>query len=303
MVLPSWKPSTIASIKRRAKKLKDEEGLAHARALDRAAQLAGFQNFTHARRAIADQHVQVAAPPPTPPDRWPILGRSGRVNSFLMERRVAWAAAVTSVSGGSSAQSTTWRGVSPILGALQPFMGESANHAHFPSGGGHDFLSVARSVEPSCIEFKVSSHIFYVAKPRSLTLERIEGHPAESFMMLELAPLEPSRIYKTDGESSDGLSDRARTRLSYNEPLVDLGGGRCADRAVWDASDNEDEPLPIDARVVHRLLHGTILLVTKGSLWNGGRYTYTGAHHYLGRVGVRALIEQALGRDGLPDVA
>lgn len=45
-------PSTIRGIKRLAKELKTADGLIHAKALDKAASLAGFENFAHARRRL-----------------------------------------------------------------------------------------------------------------------------------------------------------------------------------------------------------------------------------------------------------
>ncbi|WP_262273969.1 DUF5623 domain-containing protein [Pseudomonas aeruginosa] len=52
MVTFSTPPSTIDGIKRLAKAIKRESGLAHHAALEEAARKAGFQNFLHATRAI-----------------------------------------------------------------------------------------------------------------------------------------------------------------------------------------------------------------------------------------------------------
>lgn len=46
------RPSTLDGIKRLAKSLKTERGIQHARALDDAAQAAGFQNFRHASKVL-----------------------------------------------------------------------------------------------------------------------------------------------------------------------------------------------------------------------------------------------------------
>ncbi len=55
------RPSSLDGIKRLAKQLKGEHPL-HARALDAAAQAAGFQNFLHARNALGDASKQEPAP-------------------------------------------------------------------------------------------------------------------------------------------------------------------------------------------------------------------------------------------------
>ena len=51
----SIRPSTLDGIKRLATSLKAEQKIQHARALDLAAQAAGFQNYAHANRAL--QHA------------------------------------------------------------------------------------------------------------------------------------------------------------------------------------------------------------------------------------------------------
>ncbi len=48
------RPSTLDGIKRLAKSLKHERGIQHTRALDESARLAGFQNFRHASKALAN---------------------------------------------------------------------------------------------------------------------------------------------------------------------------------------------------------------------------------------------------------
>lgn len=50
---PPRKITTIDGLKRRAKRIKKAEGIQHSKALDKAAQEAGFSNFVHARRQLA----------------------------------------------------------------------------------------------------------------------------------------------------------------------------------------------------------------------------------------------------------
>lgn len=50
-------PSTMEGIKRLAKSLKREKNLSHAKALDAAAQAAGFQNLQHARNVLPKMRV------------------------------------------------------------------------------------------------------------------------------------------------------------------------------------------------------------------------------------------------------
>jgi len=54
--------TTLSSIKRRAKSIKRELQMQHARALDAAAQEAGFQNFRHAQNLLKQSHQTAAQP-------------------------------------------------------------------------------------------------------------------------------------------------------------------------------------------------------------------------------------------------
>lgn len=47
------KPKTLESIKRTAKRIKKEQLIAHSHALNVSAQLAGYQNYQHARKQLA----------------------------------------------------------------------------------------------------------------------------------------------------------------------------------------------------------------------------------------------------------
>lgn len=49
-------PSTIEGIKRLARSIKREQNLISARALDAAAQQAGFSNYRHAKRQLNEAH-------------------------------------------------------------------------------------------------------------------------------------------------------------------------------------------------------------------------------------------------------
>lgn len=55
------RPSTLDGIKRLAKSIKIERGIKHIRALDAAAQSAGFQNFKHASNVLKDGRDQLHA--------------------------------------------------------------------------------------------------------------------------------------------------------------------------------------------------------------------------------------------------
>lgn len=197
-----------------------------------------------------------------------------------------WASAIQSL-GIDHQASTTWSNVLSIEEALRPFVGKARNHAHFPTGGGQDFLSIRASREDRCLEAMTSERGAEVFKPRSLILEHFPYRPQESFLLLDLEPLAPTGVY-----------DRNRG----SEELVDVPGRGYLSREVWDRGylgydEYERElPIPEDARLVTRWLEGKILLVANGSLWNSTPATYDGRHNHMSATEIRQMIERALAR-------
>ena len=285
------RPSSIDGIKRHAKAIARETALQHARALDEAAKLAGFQNFAHARHALAAKSSAAEPPPP----------RGNARSAFHQRAREAWNAGVDTVNPDRRA-SVSWEGQAAIMAALRPFMGPSANHAHLPSGGGRDFLSADPSNEKGCIDFAVGDHSSYIARPKRLTLERIAQVPGESFLLLELDILRPSGVYPA--RVDDDHDDPVTARLRQFEEVLELAPGDYVDRGVWDDGhlgydENDDEiPLPDSARLIIRWLRGKILFVCKGSLWNGTPSTYDGRHNRMTVQEVREVIERSIAATG-----
>lgn len=199
-----------------------------------------------------------------------------------------WTRAIVGVAGDNPPATSTWRGLQSICGALQPFMAANRNHAHLPTGGGLDVLDAGLSVERGCLEFRVGERSAWVVKPKALTLEHIPASPIDSFLLLELARLEP---IEADEHSRDGM-----------EELLELKPGKYVERGVWDRGflrydeDGREVPLPTGCRLVTRWLEGKILIVAKGSLWNGTPATYDGEHNTMRSAEIREVIEQALAR-------
>jgi hypothetical protein len=218
------------------------------------------------------------------------------IDEFHERSRAAWDAAVANVSGPGAPATIVWRGRQEIMQALAPFMGNNYNHAHLPTGGGLDFLSVGPSAEPDCLEFMVSDRVIEIMKPRSLTLERIDS-AGNSFLLLELDELNPSGVYDTDTNETDG--DNADRADLSSEELLELAPADYVSRDVWDRGvlghdENGDEiAIPDDARLAVRWLKGKVLLVAKGSLWNGDPATYDGRHNGMTASEIRRIIERS----------
>jgi hypothetical protein len=283
------RPSTIDGIKRLAKRIKAAKGIQPATALDEAAKLAGFNNFAHAAHHLPNASVGASGAHENPP---PIEEtRPESRSDFHQKTRATWVTAINEVGGPASPSSMTWRGLDAIMAALTPFVGPAYSHAHLPTGGGMDFLTVAPSHERGCLEFEVSERMVYLMKPRALTLERIDLAPAESFLILELDELRPSGVYE---RRDDGRYERS------SEELVEIEAGEYLDREIWDRGfldideDGREVPIPRSARLMVRWFRGKVLIVVKGSLWNGTAATYDGRHNKMSAAQIREVIERSI---------
>lgn len=265
------RPSSLEGIKRLAKRIASEKTVKHTAALDEAAHVAGYQTFLHAKRSLSTRSG--AASPLIARKQSPMTSNE----DFLTRARSSWVDTVNKFASAGDV-TRTWDDIDDIVSVLTPFMGSNQNHAHFPTGGGFDFLSVRRSRERGCIEFQVFTGTAVVAKPQRLVLERLASDPAQSFLMLELGELAPA--IPRDEERDE------RIRLQRQEELLDLGGADYVERGSIDEEDRPD-----GARKVTRLFDGQIMLVTKGSIWNGTSQTYNGIHDTGTHSDVRSVIQ------------
>ncbi|MGO8036149.1 hypothetical protein [Rhizobium leguminosarum] len=199
-------------------------------------------------------------------------------NDFQTRSRALWVDTINQFAPDGDA-TLTWDNIDDIVRILTPFMGSNKNHSHFPTGGGFDFLSVRKSPERGCIEFRVFTGTAIIAKPHRLVLERLASDPAQSFLMLELAELPPSI------DRDEEIDDRIRRRRQ--EEVLDLGGADYVEHGSLD----EDE-MTETARNVVRLFNGQVMFVTKGSIWNGNSRFYNGIHDTGTHTEVRKLIQE-----------
>lgn len=293
------RPTSTIGIKRLAKRLKAQDQIPHSKALDVAARHAGFSNFMDAKRRLetaggtrgAASFSNERKDKPMP------------LSNFHRRAGIEWDRAIASVTGNKSASSYMWTSRADIIDALEPFMGESRNHAHLPTGGGMDFLSVRRSSEPGCIEFRVGRRTAYIAKPKRLTLEIIPS-PGNSFLRLDLDELEPSGVYHVEADEDDDHEEINRRRLERgSEELLELAPGEYEHRGLLDRGflgydrDGEEIPIPDTARVVVRFFRGSILFVAKGSYWNSTPRTYDGEHDKLSIKQIRQIVEHWVAED------
>lgn len=211
------------------------------------------------------------------------------VEDFHRRTAKKWRKAIEEV-GVVDQTTAVWTDLPSILRVLTPFMGRNLNHAHLPTGGGFDFHSVDLSAEDGCLEADTGDRSGHVFKPSRLTVENFPNNPEETFIYLQLDNMRPvisSGYYRGDG----GM-----------EEIVEVPGYGYQTREVWDQGyvghdENGDEiPIPQNARLLVRWLAGSIMIVAKGSIWNGARETYAGIHNTMTPQAVRTQIEKVIAR-------
>lgn len=173
---------------------------------------------------------------------------------------------------------------------LAPFAECGANRFLLPTGGGVDVASVRRSSEDGCIELVIRDRMAYVVRPKRVTLEHFPDAPLETFLLVELDELEPTGVY-------EGLARSVEELIEVDREYVE--------RSHWDEGtlgedeDGDPRPLPRDARLVVRFFGGKIMVVSKGSIWNGIPATYDGRHSRMEAAEIRRQIAGILERLGL----
>jgi len=299
MSMTSPIPKTLDGVKRLARRFKASDGLTHARALDKAAVIAGHPNFKSMKRTLDAQALAESASAPSMSRKGPTTMR----DQFRAKNTAAWEAAITPL-GVDPGQSESWTGLSAITRVLDPVMGLNLNHSLLPGGGGLDFEAVGPSREPGCLEFTIGERVAYIGRPKVLTFERL-ADKGESFFLLELDRLEPSGVYARNDGDDDDDEDRPRSsrRVRESEELVELYPGDYVSRSVWDrgflryAEDGSEIPLPDSARLANRWFKGKVLIVAKSSLWNSAAETYDGRHSQMTAAQIREVIEASLEPD------
>jgi len=277
-------PASLAGIKRFAKQIATEKSIKHTAALEEASQLAGYQTFLHAKRALAP----AGTPPPRSTSAQTRRQTAMTYEDFHLKTRAAWTSAVNKLASGN--RSMGWTRLDDVERTVTPFLGRNYSHAHLPTGGGFDFWSVKQSREPGCLEFAYSDRNVIVVKPKGLIIERVDADPAESFVLLELDHLDTSGAYseeRSEGMREDGV-----------EEVLEIDGRYYSRDGVDDGyyldEDGREQDLPKHWRIVVRFPKGQILIVAKGSIWNGSSKTYSGMHNTMGADEIRDAIERAI---------
>lgn len=145
----------------------------------------------------------------------------------------------------------------------------NVNHLFFPDGGGQDLLGARVAPESGLLSLNCGGVDRYV-KPESLSFESF-GDTDDyqwSYFRLALAQNPATGIYPDFDEAA-----------LVSEELLELGSGEYVHRSSWDENEHDGEPLSKKARLIVRILRGSLVIFQKTSLYNQLAETYLAPHN------------------------
>ena len=155
-----------------------------------------------------------------------------------------------------------------------------ANHLFFPDGGGQDLLGARVAPESGLLSLNCGGVDRYV-KPESLSFESF-GDADDyqwSYFRLALFHIPATGIYQHFDKTGH-----------VSEELLELCPGEYAPRSGWDENEHNGEPLPRGARLIVRILHGSLVIFQKSSFYNQLPATYLAPHNKVDGEGFRAEV-------------
>ncbi len=170
-----------------------------------------------------------------------------------------------------------WTDINDIVDVLNVLSRKTTfNHMFFPSGGGLDFEVAELASEKGFICIKALG--YFLVKPKLLRVENIGKDYIWSYFRLEL--------YEVDPIEDNYVSES----LPYQQLTEDVPGNyvswKCGNYGYYE----NDQPLPVDYRMVERYLRGSFVIFSKFSIYNEISATYDARHDKMDTEEFRAYI-------------
>ena len=174
-----------------------------------------------------------------------------------------------------------WRDTQDIIRILNEIASSNAlNHTFFPSGGGMDLTSAIESHEKGCIEIDASGPI-NIIKVRKLSFQYFPDGDYEWAYF---------RII-TDDLASTSINED----LIYDYELVmELSPANYVDEYHLEDDQYNGRFMPLNPRLVRRILKGDLVIFNKASLYNSNLDTYDARHDKFGVEGFRQHIKDVI---------
>lgn len=203
------------------------------------------------------------------------------MKEFRDEYLPRWAKLLKSLFKGNIPEFYEWTDTQDIIWILNVIGSSDAlNHTFFPSGGGMDLISAIESHEKGCIEINTSGSI-NILKARKLIFQYFpEGDCEWAYFRIITDDLASTNFY---GDLRDD-----------NELVMELSPANYVDQYHWEDDEYNGRFMPLNARLVRRILKGDLVIFNKASLYNANPDTYDGRHDEFGVEGFRQHIKDVI---------
>lgn len=177
--------------------------------------------------------------------------------------------------GDNPPESTVWRNTDKIINVLNIIGTLPAyNHMLFSDKGGLDFRNAETANEDNCIYIYDSCGYCFLLKPKCLYFEGFNEYYSWNYFLLELDELLP--ILDASSKNYEFLVEDVPAHYVSAE---------YAQYGVYDY--DSGKPFPNGYKIVHRFLHGKILIVLRNGPYNHIPSTYDGRHGLCSNNGFR----------------
>jgi len=191
------------------------------------------------------------------------------IDEFREQNPKDWKRVIDQLFPGAIPFHARWEG--PAALAVLNHIGsvQNVNHLFFASGGGLDLTGAAAAHDGQTeLHFTDSRRL---CKIKSVCFESFgdETDYQWSYFRIDTEPLLPSG-YAVEGDDV------------LQEELTELSPGEYGPRSLWDDRyEDEGGQLPATARLVVRLMSGSMVIFQKSSAYNRTRTTYLAPHAKL----------------------
>jgi serine/threonine-protein kinase len=207
------------------------------------------------------------------------------INEFRIQNPKDWKKLIDQLFPKGIPTRSIWEDHDSIVKVLN-HIGSIANvnYLFFPNGGGLDLNGAQSANEEGLIELGFGS----VARACKIANLSFESFGDDEDYQWNYFRIETERIESTDTYEMGPTS--------IMEELTEIYPGQYAPRSAWDNREYRGESLPDTARLVVRILSGSIVIVQKTSFLNMESNFDTGAHNKLSSEELRAEIEEIRGQ-------
>jgi serine/threonine-protein kinase len=193
---------------------------------------------------------------------------SPNLADFRLQNPKDWKSLIDQLFPLSIPTHARWEGQSSIFTVLNHIGSiQNVNHLFFPDGGGLDLTSAKPANEEGLTELDFAGSI-KLCKIANLTFESFGDIDDYQWC-----------YFRIELESIDSVGASRPRNGRLIEELTEISLGHYVPRSAWDEREYQGEPLPRTARLISRILGGSMVIFQKSSIYNRIPGTYEAPHN------------------------